>query len=549
MASGPALEALATRPIANPEEDAASRLVARPAMRKRSPWLVLAVVSAGLVMILVDTTIVNIAVPSIISGLNASLDEVLWAINAYLLVYAVLLVPAGRLGDLYGQRNLFAIGLVLFTGSSVACGLAQDSTQLIIARVFQGAGGGLLTPQALALVTNAFAPERRGLALGLFGGLNALAAIAGPVLGGYVITAWSWRWIFGINVPLGIVALAGSFFVLPAARAGIRRGIDPIGIVLVGAGLLGVVYGLLDGERYTWGAISGPVGIPDVIGGGLILLGAFVVWELRHRGALLPLTLFRHRNYAVGNAIAALAAFSMLGLLLPVVLFCQVVLGLTPLGTAYALMPTFLALLFAAPIGGRLADAVGGKYVLLAGTAVSGVGFWLVLNAASVSASVHDLILPLAVVGLGSGLIMAPLFSMVMSGIPEGMVGAASGFVPASRQVGQVLGVAVIGGLLQNQLATTMHDQAVIYSSQLPVAARTPFVDVLSGAVRGGARQLGAAGAVGPNDLMHRLAHDVLTHAYIQAMAPTLAVGIVAMALAAIGSLAMRNRAEEGDVC
>ena len=529
------------------EPGASSQLVARSTVRGRSPWLVLAVVSAGMVMILVDTTIVNIAVPSIISGLHASLDEVLWAINAYLLVYAVLLVPAGRLGDLYGQRNLFAIGLLLFTSSSVACGLAQDSTQLILARVFQGAGGGLLTPQALALVTNTFAPGRRGLALGLFGGLNALAAIAGPILGGYIITAWSWRWIFGINVPLGIAALAGSVLVLPAARAGIRRGIDPIGIVLVGTGLLGVVYGLLEGERYSWGAIWGPVGIPQVIGAGLIVLGAFVAWELHHRGGLLPLALFRHRNYAVGNAIAALAAFSMLGLLLPVVLYCQVVLGLTALGTAYALMPTFLALLFAAPIGGRLADSIGGKYVLLAGTAVSGVGFGLVLNAASVNASAHDLILPLAVVGIGSGLTMAPLFSLVMSGIPEELVGSASGFVTASRQLGQVLGVAVIGGLLQNRLATTMHDQAVIYSAQLPSGARSRFVDLLSSAVRGGARQLGAAGAAGPNDQLHRLAHDVLTHAYVQAMAPTLAVGIAVMAVAAVGSLAMRNRLKKGD--
>lgn len=548
MARAAGLEIIEAPPTARADLGPTSKAITA-VERMSSPWLVLAVVSAGMVMILVDTAIVNIAVPSIISGLHASLDEVLWAINAYLLVYAVFLVPAGRLGDLYGQRNLFAAGLLLFTASSVACGLAQDSTQLILARVFQGAGGGVLTPQALALVTNAFAPKRRGLALGLFGGLNALAAIAGPVLGGYVITAWSWRWIFGINVPLGIVALAGSFFALPAARAGIWRGIDPIGTVLIGTGLLGVVYGLLEGERCSWGAILGPVGIPHVIGGGLILLGAFVAWELRHREGLLPLALFGHRNYAVGNAIAALAAFSMLGLLLPVVLFCQVVLGLTALGTAYALMPTFLALLFAAPVGGRLADAIGGKYVLLAGAAVSGAGFWLVLNAASVSASSHDLILPLTVVGLGSGLIMAPLFSMVMSGIREDRVGAASGFVTASRQLGQVLGVAVIGGLLQNRLAETMHDQAVLYSVQLPVGARSRFVDVLSSAVKGGARQLGAAGASGPNDQMQRLAHDVLTHAYVQAMVPTLVVGIAAMTLAALGSLAMTNRVEQGDTC
>ena len=231
-----------------------------PAGTAANPWVVLAVVCLGFVMILVDTTIVNIAVPSIISGLHASLDEVLWAINAYLLVYAVLLVPAGRLSDLYGQRNLFALGLVFFTAASAACGFAQDATQLILARVAQGVGAGLLTPQAVALITNAFPDERSGVALGCFGGVAAVAAIAGPVLGGYIITAWSWRWIFDINLPIGLAALAGSFLPLPPARAGIRRPIDPLGMLLVGGGLLGVVFGLLESERYSWGAIWGPIG-------------------------------------------------------------------------------------------------------------------------------------------------------------------------------------------------------------------------------------------------------------------------------------------------
>jgi EmrB/QacA subfamily drug resistance transporter len=530
---------LGTRSEARPKTNQEVRV--RERARAQNPWLVLAVVCLGFVMILIDLTIVNIAVPSIMGGLHASLDQVLWAINAYLLVYAVLLVPGGRLGDLYGQRTLFVVGLLGFTAASAACGFAQDPTQLILARVAQGAGAGLLTPQALALVTTAFPEERRGLALGLFAGLNALAAIAGPVLGGYLITAGSWRWIFGINLPIGLAALAGSLLVLPGARARIRRSIDPVGMLLVGGGLLGIAYGLLEGERHQWGAIWGPVGIPQVIAGGVVLVGAFVAWEVRHQGGLLPLALLRRRHYAVGSVIAGLVSFSMLGFMLPLVLFLQGVLGLSALGTGYALIPCCLAMLVAAPLAGRAADRVGGKYLLLTGAVVNGLGIGLVIRAASVTATVHDLIVPMVVLGAGVGLIGAPLYSLVMAGIREEMVGAASGFVTAARQLGAVLGTAVVGGVLQNRLATAMHDQAVIYAGQLSAGSRGHFVAALSSAVSGGARQLGTAQAATGNDLMHRLAHDVLTHAYVQAMGPTLAVGITAMAVAALVSLVMPN--------
>ena len=220
------------------EVAAVERAPVQTATAAANPWVVLAVVCTGVLMITVDTTIVNIAVPSIISGLQATLDQVLWAINAYLLVFAVVLVPAGRLGDLYGQRNMFALGLFCFTAASAACGFAQGPTQLIAARAVQGAGAGLLMPQALGLITNAAPEERRGFALGLFGGVTALAAIVGPVLGGYIITTWSWHWIFDINVPIGLTALAGSILLLPGARSGIRRSIDLVGMLLVGGGLL-----------------------------------------------------------------------------------------------------------------------------------------------------------------------------------------------------------------------------------------------------------------------------------------------------------------------
>src|SRR5437588_9576775 len=210
------------------------------AQARTNPWIVLVVLTTGFFMILLDMTIVNVAIPSMASasgGLNATLDQILWVINAYVLVYAILLVTASRLGDLYGQRNLFAIGLFVFTVASALCGLSQDPNQLIAARILQGVGGALLTPQTLAILTSIFPPERRGAAFGIWGGVAGLATVAGPTLGGAIITYIDWRWIFYINVPIGIAALVATFLIIPDLRPGRHHGWDFVGIILATAGL------------------------------------------------------------------------------------------------------------------------------------------------------------------------------------------------------------------------------------------------------------------------------------------------------------------------
>src|SRR5215467_5003081 len=199
---------------------------------RTNPWLVLVVLTTGFFMILLDTTIVNVAIPAMSTGLNATLDEILWVLNAYVLVYAVLLITAGRLGDLFGPRNLFAIGLVVFTLASAACGFSQNATELIVARIVQGVGGALLTPQTLAILTSIFPPERRGAAFGVWGAIAGLATIAGPVLGGVLTTYLDWRWIFYVNVPIGAAALLATFLVIPDLRPGRSAAIEPVGVVL-----------------------------------------------------------------------------------------------------------------------------------------------------------------------------------------------------------------------------------------------------------------------------------------------------------------------------
>src|SRR5581483_9413695 len=219
---------------------------------KHSPWLVLGALCLGFFMILLDTTIVNVAIPSLSEGLHASLSEILWILNAYILVYAVLLITAGRLGDLYGPKLLFLSGLVVFTGASVACGFAHSATQLIIFRIIQGLGGALLTPQTLSVITMIFPPDRRGAAFGLWGAVAGVATLAGPVLGGWLVTNFGWRWIFFVNLPVGIVALVLSSIVMPNIKLNRRHRLDFGGVVLSTAALFLITYGLIEGQSYHW---------------------------------------------------------------------------------------------------------------------------------------------------------------------------------------------------------------------------------------------------------------------------------------------------------
>ena len=233
--------------------------------RTYSPWLVLITLCLGFFMILLDTTIVNVAMPAISSGLNASLSDLLWILNAYVLVYAVLLITAGRLGDLYGPKVLFLGGLVIFTGASAACGFAQSPTQLIIFRIIQGLGGALLTPQTLSVITTIFPAERRGAAFGIWGSVAGVSTVAGPVLGGWLVTDYSWRWIFFVNVPVGIVTLALAAVVMPNLKLNRRHKLDLPGVVLSTAALFLITFALIEGQSHHWSKVWGPITIVELL--------------------------------------------------------------------------------------------------------------------------------------------------------------------------------------------------------------------------------------------------------------------------------------------
>jgi len=517
-----------------------------------NPWLVLVVLTTGFFMIMLDTTIVNVAIPAMSAGLNTTLDQILWVLNSYILVYAVLLITAGRLGDLYGQRTLFAVGLAIFTVASALCGFAQDANQLIVARILQGVGGALLTPQTLAILTSLFPPERRGAAFGIWAGVAGLATLAGPTLGGAIVTYIDWRWIFFVNVPIGVAALIATFAIIPDLRPGRRHGWDIVGVILATSGLFGVIFGLIEGERFNWGEIgSYVITIPEIIGAGALLLVLFVVWERYQDEPLVPLSLFEDRNFAVTNWIAAAIAFGMMSLFLPIVIYLQSVRDFSALTAGLTLAPMSLTSMVVAPFAGRLADRIGGKYILMTGIFVFAIGFGTLTYVAGPDSTWINFLVPAIVAGAGMGMTFAPMTTVAMRNVSPRMAGAASGVLNTTRQVGAAVGSAIVGALLQNRLAITLHDQAVSHASALPAAYRDQFVKAFSSVASNGFQiGTGQNGAKLPAGLppavqqqLTALAHDVFVSAYIDAMKQTLVLPIAVLVLTAFTAVLIRRRA------
>jgi EmrB/QacA subfamily drug resistance transporter len=517
---------------------------------RTNPWLVLVVLTTGFFMILLDTTIVNVAIPAMSAGLNTTLDQILWVLNAYILVYAVLLITAGRLGDLFGQRTLFAVGLFVFTLASALCGLSQNVSELIAARILQGVGGALLTPQTLAILTSLFPPERRGAAFGVWGGVAGLATVAGPTVGGAIITYIDWRWIFFINVPIGIAALIATFIIIPDLRPGRHHGWDFVGVLLATAGLFGIVFGLIEGQRYNWGEFAYGVTIPEIIIAGVALIVVFVVWERFQAEPLVPLSLFAERNFAVANWIAAAISFGMLSLFLPITIYLQSVRGFSALTAGLTLAPMSLTSMVFAPFAGRMADRIGGKYILTAGISLFTIGFGTFVYVAGPDSTWLTFLLPAIIAGAGMGMTFAPMTTVAMRNISPRVAGAASGVLNTTRQLGAAIGSAVVAAILQNRLAITLHDQAVSHAAALPAAFRAQFIaafsSVASSGFEIGTGQNGAKLPPGiPPSVAHQintLAHDVFVSAFIDAMKSSLVVPIAFLAFTILTTLLIKRR-------
>jgi EmrB/QacA subfamily drug resistance transporter len=541
---------MTTRPA--PRPDAPRSDVPGPDVPGRhSPWLVLAVLCLGFFVILMDTTIVNIAVPALTVSLHASLDQLLWIVNAYTLAYAALLITGGRIGDLYGQKRLFLIGLSLFTLASAACGLASGPAMLITTRVLQGVGGALLTPQTLAILTVIFPAARRGAAFGIWGSVAGLATIAGPTLGGALVTNLSWRWIFYVNLPIGVVTVVLGAVILPDLRLNRRHRFDWIGTCLGSLGLFLLCFGLIEGPSHGWGQVSGFVTIPLILLSGLSVLLLFGRQQRAHRDRwpVVPPGVFTDRNFTLMSVVVAAIAFGMIGMFLPLVIFLQSVLSLSAWQAGLVLAPMSLASVASAPIAGRMADRYGGKDILITGLVLWAGGIALVLGATSIYDTRGELVTGLVIAGLGLGLTFAPLQSIAMRNVAPHEAGAAAGLTNTMRQLGAVLGSASVGALLQAQLATRLGESARRNGDALPESFRPDFIKGFEKAASAKGLQVGAGQTGGhlPANLpssvrpaIEQVAAKTFYEAYVPAMRTALILPLIVLVLTVIITLLVR---------
>jgi EmrB/QacA subfamily drug resistance transporter len=392
-------------------------------------------------MVAMDNLVVTNALPVIRVSLGTGLEGLEWTVNAYTLVFAVFLLPGAALGDRFGRRRVFTVGLAVFTAASAAAALAPNVDALIAARAVQGLGGAIVMPLTLTLLASVVPPERRGLAFGLWGGMSGLGVALGPVIGGGITEYASWQWIFWINVPIGILVLP-MVALVRESRGGAGR-LDPLGVLLVIAGLFGVTFGLVRGNSHGW--TSGGV-LTGLIGGGL-LVAAFLVWEWFASAPMVPLPMFTNRGFSLINAVSLLMSFGMFGAVFLSAQFLQTVQGYSPFAAGLRTLPWTAMPVIAAPLSGLLSDRIGGRRVVAIALALQAAGLaWLSLQV-SPTLAYGRLVPPFVLAGLGMGLFFAPAARMTLGFAPRQLEGVASGTSNALRQLGTVLGIAVLSSV------------------------------------------------------------------------------------------------------
>ena len=401
-----------------------------------------AVTSLALVMVTLDNLVVTTALPVIRKDLNASLEGLEWTVNAYTLTFAVLLLTGAALGDRFGRRRMFAIGLGVFTLASAAAALAPSMGVLVAARAIQGAGGAIVMPLTLTILSAAVPAERRGVALGAWGGIGGLAVALGPLVGGAVVSGLSWQWIFWINVPVGLVLIPLALRRLDETRGPSDR-LDLVGVGLVSAGLLGIVWGLVRGNGQGWTSPE----IVIALAGGAIVLTGFVLWELRTASPMLPMRFFRNRTFAMTNLASLLMFFGMFGSIFLLAQFFQTVQGYSPFGSGLRILPWTAMPIFVAPIAGALSDRIGGRRIIATGLALQAVGLGWIAAVSTPTTPYAELVAPFVISGVGMGLFFAPVANVVLSAVKPQEEGQASGANNAIRELGGVFGVAVLASI------------------------------------------------------------------------------------------------------
>jgi EmrB/QacA subfamily drug resistance transporter len=413
-------------------------------MSHKTLWT-FALTSVALFMVTLDNLVVTTALPVIREDLDAGISGLEWTVNAYTLTFAVLLLTGAALGDRFGRRRLFAIGIGIFTLASAAAALAPSIAALDAARALQGVGGAIVMPLTLTILSAAVPAERRGLALGAWGGISGLAVAFGPLVGGAVVSGISWHWIFWLNVPIGLVLVPLALLRLDESYGPASR-LDLPGVALVSAGLFGIVWGLVRGNSVGWGSAE----IVGALALGAALVAAFVVWELRTRQPMLPMRFFRNRTFALANVSSLFMFFGMFGSIFLLAQFFQTVQGYSPLQSGLRILPWTAMPMIVAPIAGALSDRVGGHRLMGVGLSLQAIGLAWIAAVSTPTTPYADLVVPFAISGIGMGLFFAPVANVVLSAVRPAEQGQASGASNAIRELGGVFGVAVLASVFSH---------------------------------------------------------------------------------------------------
>jgi EmrB/QacA subfamily drug resistance transporter len=448
----------------------------------RSRGWTLAIVSIGLFMVVLDNLVVNVALPSIRRDFGASVQALEWTVSAYVLAYAVLLLTGAALGDRFGRKRMFIAGISLFTASSAAAALSTSVGTLIAARASQGVGAAIATPLTLTLLAQAFPPEKRGLALGVWAGVSGIAVALGPLVGGAMTELGTWHWIFWINVPVGLTLVPLAVLRLQESH-GPNGTLDLPGLLLSAGGLFGLVFGLVRAQTLGWGATQVLI---SLIAGGILLIG-FILYELRADEPMLPLSFFADRGFAVTNVVSLAMYFGMFGSIFFMTQYMQNVLGNSPLEAGVKLLVWTGATMVVSPLAGFFSEKLGSRLFMVAGLSLQAIALGWLASMLSTSQSYISMVAPFILAGSGMALVFAPSANAILASVRADQAGQASGATNAIRELGGVLGITVLATVFTahgnyitgqgfiNGLNPAMWIGAAVLAGGALVAAVVPF--------------------------------------------------------------------------
>jgi EmrB/QacA subfamily drug resistance transporter len=495
-------------------------------------WWTLGAMCFALFMIMLDNTVVNVALPSIQKDLGASISGLEWTINGYTLSFAVLLATGGRLGDIFGRRRMFLFGVVIFALSSATAGFAPDATSLVLSRVVQGVGAALMMPATLSIITDAFPASERGKAMGMWAGVSALALAVGPVLGGFLTEHVSWRAIFYLNIPVAIGAVTAALFAVRESRdTTVGREVDYAGVAALTGTLTALVLALVEGNSWGWGSPQ----IVALLAGAVLGAIAFVAIELRVKVPMVEFRFFSDRNFLGAVVVALIVSFAMLGVFFFLALYMQDILGYSPLEAGIRFLPSTLMIVTVAPVAGRLSDRFGPRWLIAGGLAIVAASLFS-FSGIAVDSTYLDLLPGFMLLGIGIAMTMSPMTSAAMNAVPVDKAGIASGVLSMFRMVGGSLGVAVTGAIFQGLVSSRL--DSLLGGSGVSTAQQDSISEQLGGGstghiqglAPGQAKEVASAGA----------------EAFVYALGHAMTVsGAVAVVGAVVGATAIRAKGKK----